>query len=241
MASDNSKTCYIATDASTSSTWSSSLLHDLLLVIITIITTCLATAAYNYYLHYQVNKSIQRKKEHEAAKKITKAARSLIFKKSLPGGLELHGGGSGAKSRFKKIKNVISATNSFASTLAHVEGTQASGNFISAVLSQMWNHMNIAVSNTIKDTLEPTLKELKPVPLHFVRLDLGDVPIRTTNMFIHRCVDLDKNKEGYQAGIQVDVDVIWVRFYTYIYIYEGGRAENCCVFANSCSGPSSVV
>ena len=75
----------------------------------------------------------------------------------------------------------------------------------------MWNHVNIAISNTIKETLEPTLKDLK-VPLHFVKLDLGDVPIETKNMFIHRVdlaglVDVDgdgitdiKNRDNKQAG-----------------------------------------
>mmetsp|Transcript_29608 Transcript_29608/g.61793 ORF Transcript_29608/g.61793 Transcript_29608/m.61793 type:complete len:122 (+) Transcript_29608:1016-1381(+) len=88
---------------------------------------------------------------------------------------------------------------------------EASGNFLSAIFDQMWHHTNIAVSNTIKETLEPTLKEMK-VPLHFVKLDLGSVPIQTKNMFIHR-VDLDvthagKGKEK-AAGIQIDVDVNW--------------------------------
>ena len=86
----------------------------------------------------------------------------------------------------------------------------------------MWNHINIAVSNTIKEALEPTLRDLK-VPLHFIKLDLGDVPIRTENMFIHR-VDLDgivdidgdgicdvmcHETEQNMAGIQIDVDVVW--------------------------------
>ena len=66
--------------------------------------------------------------------------------------------------------------------------------------------MNIAVSNTIKDTLEPTLKEMKPVPLHFVRLDLGDVPIKMQNMFIHRVDGVGAEK---RTGVQIDVDVLW--------------------------------
>ena len=85
----------------------------------------------------------------------------------------------------------------------------------------MWNHVNIAISNTIKETLEPTLKDLK-VPLHFVKLDLGDVPIETKNMFIHRVdlaglVDVDgdgitdiKNRDNKQAGTYIVVIVLRV-------------------------------
>ncbi|KAL7553254.1 hypothetical protein ACHAWF_016529 [Thalassiosira exigua] len=102
-------------------------------------------------------------------------------------------------------KNVRDSENtSLAASLAHIEGMSASGKFLSAVLEQMWEQANMAVSNCIKNALDSTLREL-PVPLHFVRLDLGDVPIKARNMFIHR-VDTDGKRP---PGIQIDVDVEW--------------------------------
>ncbi len=98
--------------------------------------------------------------------------------------------------------------------LVQKPGEQATGAFISAVLNQLWDHMNIAISNTIKQILEPTLKDL-PVPLHFTRLDLGNIPIKTQNMLIHP-VNLSNDGDiltptikQSQAGVQIDMDIIW--------------------------------
>ena len=55
---------------------------------------------------------------------------------------------------------------------------KASGNFLTGILSQMWNHINVAVSSTIKNTLEHILKDL-PIPLYFIKLYLDNVPITT--------------------------------------------------------------
>ncbi len=52
-----------------------------------------------------------------------------------------------------------------------------SGNFLSALLGGLWGHTSITIGNLIEESLDP-------VPLHFVRLDLGDVLPRTTNMMI---------------------------------------------------------
>eukprot|EP00571_Detonula_confervacea_P006880 CAMPEP_0172318728 /NCGR_PEP_ID=MMETSP1058-20130122/35658_1 /TAXON_ID=83371 /ORGANISM="Detonula confervacea, Strain CCMP 353" /LENGTH=947 /DNA_ID=CAMNT_0013033619 /DNA_START=273 /DNA_END=3116 /DNA_ORIENTATION=+ len=167
----------------------------------TIIATCIAMAGYNYYLHCQVQSSKRKKKKIIDEDDPFKDANDK---------------------RTMSKYNINGNRDSIAASLAQIAGMSASGNFLTAVFSQMWNHMNIAVSNTIKDTLEPTLKDMK-VPLHFVKLDLGDVPVRFTNMFIHR-VDLDgdsinsgsntsstngKKGNNKQAGIQIDVDVIW--------------------------------
>jgi Ca2+-dependent lipid-binding protein len=62
--------------------------------------------------------------------------------------------------------------------------------------------MNIAVSNSIKEMMGPILQDL-PVPIHFIKLDLGKVPIKTENMFVHRI-----NSKG-QERIQIDFDLVW--------------------------------
>ena len=101
---------------------------------------------------------------------------------------------------------------SAAAIIASGKGMTASGSFLSAVFAQLWQHMNPAVADAIKDALDPMLKDLK-VPVHFVKVDLGDVPIRTSNMLIHK-VDLEEADAGCEvtrcrAGVQIDVDVEW--------------------------------
>mmetsp|Transcript_17297 Transcript_17297/g.31329 ORF Transcript_17297/g.31329 Transcript_17297/m.31329 type:complete len:754 (-) Transcript_17297:132-2393(-) len=182
IAADGNTICYVKTGRS----FFRLLCHDIFLVAITIIATCIAIAAYNYYIYYQERS----KKKHGNA-----SENEWLLESNQP----------------QKLTDLPSKSMSIAASLAHIEGgMEASGNFLSAIFSQMWHHTNIAVSNTIKDTLAPTLKDLK-VPLHFVKLDLGDVPIRTTNMLIHR-VDLESSNDGAntkQTGIQIDVDVEW--------------------------------
>jgi hypothetical protein len=84
-------------------------------------------------------------------------------------------------------------------------GLYSSGDFLSAVLSQIWNHMNIAVSNSVKEMMGPILQDL-PVPIHFIKLDLGDVPIKTENMFVQR---IKSKGQRQQERIQIDFDLEW--------------------------------
>jgi len=173
--------------------------HDIKLIAITILATMLAMMAYNYYLDFQVSSAKNKKR-------VSKNNNDPFDMKCV------------SKQRFGGI-----SSNSIAAGLARIAGVQASGNFLTAVIQQMWEHMSIAVSNSIKEVLEPNLKDMK-VPLHFIKLDLGNVPIEFTNMFIHR-VDLDgmggiddsindannglSSSKGKEAGIQIDVDVGW--------------------------------
>ncbi|KAL7543424.1 hypothetical protein ACHAXR_012705 [Thalassiosira sp. AJA248-18] len=198
--SSNSTTCSMDGGSSSSGSSSSSLTHDLYIMTISIIGTCIAVASYNYYIYLQLRASKRRSAVENAQDDEFKD--QLILKKKTDDLMN------------KKFGAMMSSKNqSIASSLAYIEGVEASGNFLSGVFSQMWNHLNIAVSNTIKDTLEPSLRDMKPVSLHFVRLDLGDVPFLFQNMFIHR-VDMEhsiakgkKKKAG--AGVQIDVDVVW--------------------------------
>jgi hypothetical protein len=200
---NNITICYIAAAPSSSSGGGGpSLRHDFFLAIITVVSTCAAVAAYNFYIDWLERKLKEKKKK--------KKKQSIAKKENNVEGGASKDYGSTQSSSPTTAPTKLSPNKSIAASLAHIEGMEASGNFLTGILSQMWNHMNVAVSNTIKDTLEPILKDL-PVPLHFVKLDLGNVPITTKNMFIHR-VDLDSSISGQksnQAGIQIDVDVEW--------------------------------
>jgi Ca2+-dependent lipid-binding protein len=76
--------------------------------------------------------------------------------------------------------------------------------FLSDLLAQLWGYINIAASKTIKESVEPSFKDL-PGPLstlHFTKVDLGDVPIRLDNIVVH-----EVNKEA--NTLQFDLDVLW--------------------------------
>jgi len=173
-------------------------------------------AAYNYYLYCQVEKcKSKKKKENDNKKLIKKKSSKQIAQPQDQDNNDPFANEMKSKGRNSLLLDNSERSNlstSLAASLANIQnGVPASGNFLTAIFSQMWNHVNIAISNSIKETLEPTLKDLK-VPLHFVKLDLGDVPIETKNMFIHRVdlaglVDVDgdgitdiKNRDNKQAG-----------------------------------------
>lgn len=188
--SDNQTVCIVHDDCGSGF---SSFMRDMKLVVNTFLFTFLVVMAYNYYLHVQVQGLKQKRR------------------KSIdddPSADEMEN-----RTESKHLVTVASSSmqSSIAASLAEIDGMHATGNFLSAVFGQMWDQLNVAVSNSIKDTLEPTLRDMK-VPLHFIKLDLGDVPIKTTNMFIHRVglegADIDNKKET-KPGIQIDVDVVW--------------------------------
>ena len=77
--------------------------------------------------------------------------------------------------------------------------------FLADIVKQLWPYINIAVSDTIRDTAEPMFEKMLPAPLrslHFTKIDLGTVPIRLDNVVVHD-VDLES------SALAFDLDVIW--------------------------------
>lgn len=67
----------------------------------------------------------------------------------------------------------------------------------------MWPNINVAGCKMIKEIVEPMFASMLPGPLaslKFVKLDLGTVPIRVSNVDVHK-VD--------NGGIKLDMDVKW--------------------------------
>ncbi|KAL7569783.1 hypothetical protein ACA910_005725 [Epithemia clementina (nom. ined.)] len=112
------------------------------------------------------------------------------------------------------------------SAVAAATATQSqSGFFVSDILAHVWPYINQAACQTIRDTVEPTFRELLPGPLktlHFTQLDLGVVPIRLDNMVVHplqyrnssstTTTSGDGDSAGSGAGaayLQLDLDVLW--------------------------------
>lgn len=87
-------------------------------------------------------------------------------------------------SALTEIVNKKASSRSIAANLAQINGITDSGNFLSALLDQLWSRMSVAIGDSIKESLDPTLRGLS-VPMHFVKLDLGNVPMQTKNMCIH--------------------------------------------------------
>ncbi|KAL7553253.1 hypothetical protein ACHAWF_016528 [Thalassiosira exigua] len=184
------RVCYV-TLAGSEGGGGPSVLRDLKLIAIASVATCVGIALYNIYVQH-LSQTVSEKKKKGLRGRFVERAHT------------------DTKSRM--IAQASGGT-SIAASLAHIEGMSASGNFLTAVVEQMWEKANLALSNCIKDMLDETLREL-PVPLHFVKFDLGDVPIKMTNMFIHR-LDQEGKEDNLHSGrqrppgIQVDVDVEW--------------------------------
>lgn len=75
--------------------------------------------------------------------------------------------------------------------------------FINDIVAQLWPHINVAAGKIAKDVVEPILASMLPGPLsslHFVKLDLGPVPIRFSNVDVHKTTN---------EAIKLDMDVDW--------------------------------
>lgn len=90
----------------------------------------------------------------------------------------------------RQIRDGACSTNSFSG-------------FLNDVVGLLWPNINVAASKMIKDIVEPMFVTLLPGPLsslRFSKLDLGSVPMKLTNVDVHKT-------EG--QGINIDMDVDW--------------------------------
>ncbi|KAI0134695.1 C2 domain-containing protein [Xylariales sp. AK1849] len=81
-------------------------------------------------------------------------------------------------------------------------GTESAG-FLNDIIKQLWPNINVAGCKMVKEIVEPMFASMLPGPLatlKFVKLDLGDIPMRVS------AVDVHKADNG---GIKLDMDVIW--------------------------------
>ncbi|KAK2040898.1 C2 domain-containing protein [Colletotrichum somersetense] len=81
-------------------------------------------------------------------------------------------------------------------------GTESAG-FLNDIIEQLWPNINVAGCKMVKDIVEPMFATMLPGPLaslKFVKLDLGPVPMRVSEVDVHK-VD--------NGGIKLDMDVTW--------------------------------
>ncbi|KAI1875594.1 uncharacterized protein JN550_001880 [Neoarthrinium moseri] len=81
-------------------------------------------------------------------------------------------------------------------------GTESAG-FLNDIIEQLWPNINVAGCKMVKDIVEPMFASMLPGPLatlKFVKLDLGNVPMRVSKVDVHKA-DND--------GIKLDMDVTW--------------------------------
>ncbi|KAF1850463.1 uncharacterized protein K460DRAFT_327361 [Cucurbitaria berberidis CBS 394.84] len=91
---------------------------------------------------------------------------------------------------------------SLVDTLTASGGTEPAG-FLNDIVEQLWPNINVAGAQIAKDVVEPILASTLPGPLsslHFVKLDLGHVPIRFSNVDVHKTTT---------QGIKLDMDLDW--------------------------------
>lgn len=113
--------------------------------------------------------------------------------------------GAAAESTARGLGAIVAGTNRSMNVRSAVgSSTNQREGFLSDILEQLWSYINVAASQTIKESVEPEFKTL-PGPLstlHFIKVDLGDVPIRLDNIVVH---DIDKATNT----LQMDLDVQW--------------------------------
>ncbi|KAF2864794.1 hypothetical protein BDV95DRAFT_508678 [Massariosphaeria phaeospora] len=91
---------------------------------------------------------------------------------------------------------------SLVDTLTASGGAEPAG-FLNDLVEQLWPNISVAGANIAKSVVEPILASTLPGPLsslHFVKLDFGHVPIRLSNVDVHKTAN---------QGIKLDLDVHW--------------------------------
>lgn len=79
-----------------------------------------------------------------------------------------------------------------------------SGLLLNDLVSRLWPHINKAIAQIIRETVEPTFATSLPGPLaklHFTKLDLGSVPIGLDNFTVH--------DEAADGSLKFEMDVVW--------------------------------
>ncbi|CAB9506684.1 Extended synaptotagmin-2 [Seminavis robusta] len=74
--------------------------------------------------------------------------------------------------------------------------------FLTDLLHEMWDYLNVAGAAVIRDSVEPYFQDL-PGPfktLRFTKMDLGHSPIRMDNLKVRKIQD---------GMIQIDLDIVW--------------------------------
>ncbi|KAF1952585.1 C2 domain-containing protein [Byssothecium circinans] len=92
--------------------------------------------------------------------------------------------------------------SSLVDSLTASGGTESAG-FLNDIVAQLWPNINVAGCRMVKEIVEPILASTLPGPLsslRFVKLDLGHVPMRLSE------VDVHKTSTG---AIKLDMDVTW--------------------------------
>ncbi|KAI1266181.1 hypothetical protein F5Y18DRAFT_382691 [Xylariaceae sp. FL1019] len=90
--------------------------------------------------------------------------------------------------------------SSLADTLKASGGTESAG-FLNDIVSHLWPNINVAGCNMVKEIVEPLLQSTTGFSsLHFIKLDLGPVPISFSN------VDVIKTEKD---GIKLDMNLDW--------------------------------
>jgi len=92
--------------------------------------------------------------------------------------------------------------SSLVDTLTASGGAESAG-FLNDIVAQLWPNICVAGAQMVKSTVEPILASTLPGPLanlKFVKLDLGQVPIRFSKVDVHKSAT---------EGIKLDMDMEW--------------------------------
>ncbi|CAB9498745.1 Extended synaptotagmin [Seminavis robusta] len=91
----------------------------------------------------------------------------------------------------QQVLELSQLTNNGGGPMPHV-ALESSSSLLSALLYQLWPHLNTMMGSTVKESLDKTFAESLPSALqkmHVVKLDLGAQPIRFENFVVHPLMD----------------------------------------------------
>jgi Ca2+-dependent lipid-binding protein len=71
--------------------------------------------------------------------------------------------------------------------------------FLTEIMDQLWEYINVAGGDMIRDTLEPMLVDMTPA-ITVAKMDLGTIPLRMDNIVVHDIQD---------GAVKFDMDIIW--------------------------------
>lgn len=110
--------------------------------------------------------------------------------------MDILSGKSTKKKSNSKSRSIVKSPSSIIANDDHV-------NFLSDLISRLWNdNLSVGLGDAIRETVEPMFADMGLPSLHFIKFEMGRIPIQLDNIVVHHL-----NDEG--NTLQFDVDVTW--------------------------------
>lgn len=112
------------------------------------------------------------------------------------------------QSSLRRSRGLGGSAVSRSSVAAALVSDESGDNFLTCLIRELWPHLNVALCEMIRETVEPTLAESLPSPMNtlkFTKLNLGKSPPKIENLVVH---DNDEQANP-DDPVQFDFDLVW--------------------------------